>query len=774
MKLAKSIGRSMCAGLRNGTKGLLTVALLAPMLANAADDQRPNIVLLVADDAGYSDFAGFGGEAQTPAMDSFADAGVKLTNFHALPNCSPSRSAFLTGADNHLNGMGSMAGQLSTPAAAVQAGAPGYQGFINDQTLMISELLDDAGYDTYMVGKWHLAEEEEFFGVSAFVRGNWPIDRGYDRSFGILDGGGDHFGACERFEGVCTRFFEDDALLTPSMHFAPGPLSGKPDEIYFSASAHTDKAMEFIAAGMAEGEERTPFFLYYADTMPHEPNQLPLEYLNSQRFLDLIAYYREKGWDGVRLDRFERMKELGLIPADMPFPPRYEGFPAWDDEGDENWGPLMAKYVTPPYDVFWSDKEGGSIDSVAELKDVMAKKMAIYTGMVEFFDSEVARLVDYLKSIGEYENTLFVYFSDNGGDTREWDYEDINDMLHRGTNNTYDNMGKAGSYLSNGPEWGQVVNTPFYGAKATVAEGGLRAAFVAAYPGSEIQPGLSSDALTTVMDVAATILDFAGVEHPVGVGATPDWDNCTGSYGERENVCPMNGSSMRDLFAGVTDSVHDREPIGFEIFGRIARGTVLDRPNRALYYEEDGVVWKLLRLGDAGWGAGLLGTMEPWKLFNLTEDPGESNDLRTVEPERFLQLIDMYYSYEREAGVIPQSALRNDDVAPGGWSNFSYTLTNDDDITETFYLDCRSDWDCVIRNDFDQVTLAPGESAEISVSVFVPRNAGGLVRTAQVEMWRDQAPEMSKNQILVTVASEQPYFDKYEMLRRLFSNGYLN
>lgn len=179
-------------------------------------------------------------------MDGLADAGIKLTNFHAIPNCSPSRAAFLTGIDNHINGMGAMAGQTKAPAAAVQRGTPGYQGFVNDQSLMVSELLQDSGYQTYMVGKWHLAEEGEFHGVETFIPGNWPIDRGFDRSFGMLDGGGDHFGACERWEGICTRFFEDDHLLLPAMDFAPGPLSGNPDGIYFSASAHTDKAMEYI------------------------------------------------------------------------------------------------------------------------------------------------------------------------------------------------------------------------------------------------------------------------------------------------------------------------------------------------------------------------------------------------------------------------------------------------------------------------------------------------------------------------------------------------
>lgn len=167
---------------------LLAVSPLLPSFVGATEDARPNVVLLVADDAGYSDFGGFGGEAQTPAMDSLASTGVKLTNFHAMPNCTPSRSSFLTGTDNHINGVGTMQGQLSGPAASSQRGTPGYQGYLNDRTLPVSELLKDAGYHTYMVGKWHLGEEGEVDNQVVFKRGTWPIDRGFEQSFGILNG----------------------------------------------------------------------------------------------------------------------------------------------------------------------------------------------------------------------------------------------------------------------------------------------------------------------------------------------------------------------------------------------------------------------------------------------------------------------------------------------------------------------------------------------------------------------------------------------------------
>jgi arylsulfatase len=730
--------------------------VLWPALSNAADDTRPNIVLLVADDAGYSDFAGFGGEAQTPAMDSLASSGVKLTNFHAMPNCTPSRSTFLTGADNHINGVGTMQGQLGSAAAEVQRGTPGYKGYANDRTVMISELLKDSGYHTYMVGKWHLGEEGDVDEQTVFKRGTWPIDRGFDESFGILNGGGDHFGACERVEGTCTRFFENAEILQPTIDFGPGQVGPTPtDNIYFSATAHTDKAIEFIDKGLADATERTPFFLYYADTMPHEPNQLPAEYLDSARMQNLITHYREKGWDGVRAERFQKMKSLGLIPAGLAMPPRYAQFPAWDDETDERWAPLMARVTEPPYNVFWTNKNGERITAVSELKDVLAKKMAIYTGMVEFFDSEVNRLIQHLKDKGEYENTLFIYFSDNGGDSNDWDWDDRDSMLHRGTNNAYDNLGRPGSFFANGEQWAQAVNVPFYGAKATVAEGGLRAAFVAAHPGGNMAAGSQSHALTTVMDVAATIIDYAGVTHPVGVGEQADWDNCNGSFNGKENICPMNGKSMRSLMQGTETSVHDREPIGYEIFGRKHGPTGLDRPNKAMFYEEDGVVWKLLRLGDAGWGAGPGGTQEPWKLYNLNTDPSEANDRRETNPVMFKRLLEMYNEYEQNVGVIPQSAQRQNDVEPGTQVTHTLTITNTGNAAETYTPGCRSDWMCVLSNEGGAITLNPGETFDLGVTISVPSDVAGQTRTSQVSMTRTSAPQMSDNQIFVTqVAGE--------------------
>jgi hypothetical protein len=449
------------------------------------------------------------------------------------------------------------------------------------------------------------------------------------------------------------------------------------------------------------------------------------------------------------------MKDLNLLPAGMDLPARHAGFPAWDDETDEGWNELMAKVTEPPFNVFWTNKDGGLISSVSEYKDVLAKKMALYTGMVEFFDNQVTRLTQHLKDIGEYDNTLFIYFSDNGGDSKEWDWEDRYSMLHRGTNNSYANLGRPGSFIANGEQWAQAVNVPFYGAKATTAEGGLRAAFVAAFPGGDIKAGTNSHSITTVMDVAATILDYAEVTHPVGVGVKSDWDTCTGTFNGKDGICPMGGKSMRELMKGSVTSVHDREAIGYEIFGRKHGPTGLDRHNKAIFYEEDGVLWKLLRLGDGGWGQGPGGTQEPWKLFNLNVDPAESNDLRVSEPERFAKMMDMYDEYEQNVGIIPQTASKQTKVAAGSQINYTFDLKNASSATDTFTLSCHSDWACQLAaENVAPVTILAGESVTVNVSIDVPSNATGLTRTTQIRMRSENEPQRSRNKILVTQVSK--------------------
>jgi hypothetical protein len=403
------------------------------------------------------------------------------------------------------------------------------------------------------------------------------------------------------------------------------------------------------------------------------------------------------------------------------------------------------------------NKTWGNITTVDELKKTLAKKMAVYTGMLEFFDTEVGKIVDHLKNIGEYENTVIFYFSDNGGDSREWDFEDQDNMLHKGINNSFANLGQQGSYMSNGKQWAQAVNVPFYSAKATNAEGGIRSPMIISYPAGDVQKGLTTSKFINDADLAATILDYASVTHPVGVGVKPSWENCTGTYGDQKGiVCPMNGKSLRPLLNGKASSVHNGEPIGYEIFGRVARkdGKIIgDKPNKALFLEEGEIQWKILRLGDAGWGKGV---NEPWKLYNLTEDPSESNDLSATLPEKMAQMMAMYNEYEQNVGVIPQSAKKVTTAEVGSTIPHQFAVSNTGTAAETYTLSCRSDWPCSITS-AKTFTLAAGKSANVDLTINVPQNAQGLMRTTQVVIARTNIPQMSNNKIFVTqVAKSSP------------------
>jgi len=618
-----------------------------------------------------------------------------------------------------------------------------------------------------MVGKWHLGLEEDSDDQTVFPRGWWPIDRGFKQSYGMLEGGGEHFGSCERAEGHCTRFFVNDTIITSNLSkdgFLPAPPGGDAPSTYFSAQAHTNKALQFIDEGRAaDGEQRKPFFLYFSDTMAHEPNQVPDEFIK-QEYVDM---YYQQGWDGMRPQRLQRMKDLGIIPADVPLRDRYSTIPDWNDPNDPNWQPWINQVTQPPYDVIWNDTEwtiqtNEITGTVNNLKMVLAKKYAAYIGMIEYFDHEVGRLVQHLQSIGEYDNTVFIFFSDNGGDGRDWDWVDRHYLLQRGVDNSLDNIGRRGSFVANGPGWAQLANTPLYGDKITVAQGGIRAPLVVTHPGGNIGAGTSSDTLLTVQDIAPTVLAYANVPHPVGVGVAPNWDSCTGSYNgdvtgvSLTNICPMDGKSIKDLVEGNAPQVHAGEPIGVELFGGGIGG-----PNKGLLLEDaDGTLWKILKMGVVGFGAG---PNEPWKLFNLTVDPSESNDLSDEQPDRFLQMIAMYNQYEQNVGYISTNAAIVEDATAGTSVPHTFDITNNDSMSDTFTLTCQSGWDCTLEEVRATsalsmtITLDAGASAQVRAMVSVPANAAdGESNTTQINVIRTNNPGLSMNLTAVTTVAGGP------------------
>lgn len=415
-------------------------------------DDRPNILLIVADDLGYSDISAFGSEISTPNLDKLAANGIKLSNFYAAAACSPTRTMLLGGADSHIGGMGTM----YNDQAENQLGQPGYEGYMNNYVVTVSSLLRDAGYHTYMTGKWHLGYEDD----------QSPAARGFDKSFAILQGGGGHFDASAMTVDHDTSWYREDGVMTDL------------PEGFFSTEFYTDKMMEYIGAN--QGDDK-PFFAYLAYTAPHWPLQAPVEYIDKYK-----GRY-DAGYDQLAKDRIKSLEALGLIEeGHVPADPAYPEEEAWDNLSDEQ-------------------------------KRIEAREMEIYAAMVDNMDFHIGRILNFLDETGKRENTLIIFMSDNGaqgfgpGMARAFPQEWIDEHF----DNSYENMGKINSYVYLGPHWARATTSPMRMFKGFSSEGGLKVPAIMNFPGKfENRKGQFVDQFATVLDLPATFLDLAKQKHP--------------------------------------------------------------------------------------------------------------------------------------------------------------------------------------------------------------------------------------------------------------------
>lgn len=537
-------------------------AKLAGPQQNSRSKKPPNVLLILVDDLGFNDLSFYGSEIQTPNIDALARDGIALTDFHSGPTCSPTRAMLLTGADSHRVGLGWMAEVLPDHLN----GRPGYEGYLNLRAASLPELLRDAGYNTYMTGKWHLGYADE----------TSPSRRGFDKTFVLVNGGAGAF-----------QNQLDMMPSHPTMYRENGkPVESLPNDFY-STAFYTDRMLEFIDDGR---DDDKPFFAYLAYTSPHWPLQAPQASI--QKYQDTYV----DGYDALNQRRLARLKKTGLVE------PQVEAFPRMLDE--KAWNQLSA-----------------------EEQRFEAKKMSIYAAMVDDVDVHIGRLIERLKSIGEYDNTLILFMSDNGPEGK-------NPLLLPGVepwvaeccDNHYDNIGNADSYVMYATPWAQAGNTPHRAFKTFTSQGGLRVpAFVhfpSTFPGSR-----SSDAFLTVKDVLPTILDVAGIEHPG-----------KGMYRGRE-VIDTDGRSMGALLRGEKSSI--REPddyMGWELFGK-----------RAIRQGD----WKIIFEGQPLFGTNKLpvAKLDTWQLYNLAEDPTEVNDLADMHPEKLEEMLKLWDDYVSRNGV---------------------------------------------------------------------------------------------------------------------------
>jgi len=535
--------------------------LLSTGIAVAQQSERPNFLVIVADDMGYSDLGSFGGEINTPVLDDLAQQGMRYTDFYVAPTCSVTRSMLMSGTDNHLAGLGNMAEML----APNQVGQPGYEGVLNDRVASVASLLRDGGYHTYMAGKWHLGMEPDQI----------PHARGFERDFSLLVGAADHF--------------DDGWNIEWQVPKAPYTEDGRPVEKlpkdFYSSKNYTDKTIQFIEEGRSDGK---PFFAYMAFTAPHGPLQVPDDWL--RRYKNQY----DEGWDVIRKRRIARMQEMGIVEEGV-------------STAERMWFLPRDSQLAP----------GARLAS--------GRKMEIYASMVEYMDDQIGRVFDYLKEIGEYDNTVVVFFSDNGAEGADLvkmfsGQAGSMGWLHAATNfaeSGHNSIGRKGTFAEYGAAWAQVGAAPFRLYKGYVTEGGTRSPLIVSGPGVQGAGAVNTNAIMHVMDLAPTLLELAGVEHP---------DTFQG-----RDILPMQGKSWVSTLNGAAQSPRDPDDwLGFELFGNLA-----------------------IRQGDwkIGWHLDPFGTGE-WQLFNLDADPGEQFDLSERFPEKRAELIVLWDEYEEMNGVI--------------------------------------------------------------------------------------------------------------------------
>ncbi len=411
----------------------------ATIAAPSLKAKRPNILLIVADDLGYADLSLYGSEIATPNIDALARQGMLLTNFYSNMACSPTRASLMSGTDNHQAGLGVMA----RPTNPAQIGQPGYEGFLNFRVASLASLLSDAGYHTYMTGKWHLGDTVE----------TGPRARGFDQSFVSIDGAS-HLGGLSWDGPGLAPYRDGEEMVTVGDDF-------------YSTRFYTERMTDYIESGRGDGK---PFFAYLAYTAPHWPLQAP------RASIEKFAGQYDDGYEALYQRRFEKMKALGFVPEDAPGLPPIDGQPAWEELS-------------------------------AEQQRAEARKMEIYAAMVSDLDAYIGQLIDYLKEIGEYDNTFIFFMSDNGPEDLRRDLaQPLADWVAECCDNSYENLGNGDSYIMYGPNWARASSVAFYRAKGTGFEGGIHVpAFV--HYANAIAGGERNNQFSTVMDVLPTFLE---------------------------------------------------------------------------------------------------------------------------------------------------------------------------------------------------------------------------------------------------------------------------
>jgi len=539
------------------------IALLATLAAVTAGaettefppDQRPNFVVIVADDWGYTDVGAFGGEISTPNLDALAANGVRFANFHTSAECSPTRAMLLTGVNSHRTGIGAM--RESVPHQ--HYGKPGYLTVLSRDVVTFASRLQNAGYRNYAVGKWHVGKEPH----------NLPPARGFDRSLVQGDSGSDNWDTQQRY-----------LALTDKVYWFEDGREAKMPSRFYSSEFYVDRALQYLKQDAASEK---PFLLYLAFQANHIPLQAPKEFVNRYR-----GRY-DGGWHQLRQERRDRAAALGLVPEDT----------------------RMVEMLTT---ADWQQLD-------ARQRAYESRRMEVYAGMAEAMDHQIGRLIAHLKATGDFDNTVFVFLSDNGAEASDpLNIRSARMWLRWQYTWEQSRLGEPGTYTVIGPSWASAAASPLAYYKFHAGEGGLRVPMIMA--GKPVaKPGAIHHSFTHVKDIAPTLLELAGV-------------SADASFDGRQ-VEPITGRSLLPVLQNPERRHRDpTESVGYELAGHGAlfRGDL-----------------KLLRIPPpAGDGQ--------WRLFDIANDPGETRDLSQERPQEYAEMLANYAEFEQQNGVLPLPA----------------------------------------------------------------------------------------------------------------------
>jgi arylsulfatase A-like enzyme len=490
--------------------------------ATDAGDKRPNILLIMGDDFGFSDIGPFGSEIYTPNLDALAKEGKILINYHTYATCSPARSTLLTGVDNHIVGLGTM-NELMAPN---QAGKPGYEGYLNNNAPTVTQMLKDSGYHTLMSGKWHLGED---------LKRTSPFAKGFEESFSLLEGGAQHFNSGLYAVGHHVTFANNSEVVP------------RPDNKTYSNDLYTNTLVSLLKKYQGDGK---PFFAYLSFQVAHTPFQAPQEYIKKYGNMYNIGY------DKIREQRFEKQKDLGIWSKDMDFPKYNPAIASWSNltkDQQEYRSKVMAVHAA-------------MIDNM----DENIGKVIQYLKQTGEYDKTLIVFTSDNGSTEPLEMADFATVGVNPSDQRNFVSK---------FNNSINNLGNSDSVVGFGP-WGEAQSvSPLSGYKTTQAEGGIRAPFVVKLPGNESLSNTSKSpeivrAFTHVRDMTPTFLEYAGIKLPgstykgntaypiMGKSLKPLFDgDISNVYGDNESIAQelFNNSA---IFMGQWKAVKNAPPLG--------------------------------------------------------------------------------------------------------------------------------------------------------------------------------------------------------------------